>query len=113
MEGGRQGDDWLFFLYFILLGKERHTEDCNIYIYMYIKVLELFELFELLKRHALQITFLTCPVIQKLHFSQLMSQSGPAEVTGHIRITLDRRYVWKVLIFCHVYKVCNHLGDNL
>ncbi|XP_035178481.1 uncharacterized protein LOC118164830 [Oxyura jamaicensis] len=29
----------------------------------------------------------------ELHFLQLMSQSGPAEVTGHIRITLDRRLV--------------------
>lgn len=95
--------------------KKRETLKTAIYIYVYIymKVLELFELFELLERHALQITFLTFPVIQQLHFSQLTSPSGPAEVTGHIRITLDRWYVWKVLIFCHVYKVCNHLGDNL
>lgn len=82
---------------FILYSWEkRETLKTAIYIcvYIYMKVLELFELFELLERHALQITFLTFPVIQQLHFSQLMSPSGPAEVTGHIRITLDRRYVW-------------------
>jgi len=61
-------------------------------------------IFELLERCALHITFLTFPVIQQLYFSQLTSQSGAAEVTGHVRITLMGRYVWKVLIFCHVYR---------